>query len=520
MLKPALARGELQCVGASTLNEYRKYIEKDGALERRFQTIMVEPPSKAETIEILKGLRERYENHHRVKYTDSALEGAIELSSRYITGRFLPDKAIDVIDEAGSRVRLKAMSQPPDLRDIEEEIRGLERKKDDSVARQDFEAAASLRDDAYRLRKKKENKQKDWLETAKVVNDVVDEDIIAETVSNMTGIPLTRLEKGEAERLLNLEDELHRNVVSQEEAVRAISKAIRRSRSGLKDPRRPIGSFIFLGPTGVGKTHLAKSLARVMFGAEDALIHVDMSEYMEKHNVSRLVGAPPGYVGYEEGGQLTEKIRRRPYAVVLLDEIEKAHSDVFNMLLQIMEEGRLTDSFGRNIDFRNTVLIMTSNIGAEVAKNQSALGFHKGTADVTFEKMKGMLNKEVERHFRPEFINRIDEIIVFKGLDKEDLKKIVDIELIDVMSRLRAKSVELTVTDQAKEHIVETGYNPDFGARPIKRNIEKLLEDPLSEAILRGEFEGMHHLKVRVRDGGIVFDASENEEKAETSSAK
>ncbi len=517
VLKPALARGEVQCIGATTLDEFRKYIEKDGALERRFQTIMVEPPSKAEAMEILRGLRERYETHHRVKYTESALDAAVELSSRYITGRFLPDKAIDVIDEAGSRVRLKAMTQPPDLKDIDDEIRALEKQKDESVARQDFEQAASLRDDAYRHKKKKEAVQRDWLDSMKEINENVDDEIIAETVSNMTGIPLTRLEKGESERLLQLEKELHRNVVSQEEAVIAISKAIRRSRSGLKDPRRPIGSFIFLGPTGVGKTHLAKSLARVMFGEEEALIHVDMSEYMEKHNVSRLVGAPPGYVGYEEGGQLTEKIRRRPYAVVLLDEIEKAHGDVFNMLLQIMEEGRLTDSFGRNIDFRNVVLIMTSNIGAEVVKSQGSLGFHETNSGAGAEKMKSMMNREVERHFRPEFLNRIDEIIVFKGLEKEDLKKIVSIEMIDVTARLRAKGVELTLTDQAREHIVETGFNPAYGARPIKRNIEKLVEDPLSESILRGDFEGTSTIKVRVRDGAIFFDTSENEERAEAS---
>ncbi len=508
VLKPALARGEVQCIGATTLDEYRKYIEKDGALERRFQTIMVEPPSKAEALEILRGLRDKYEAHHRVQYSDSALASAVELSSRYITGRFLPDKAIDVIDEAGSRVRLKAMTAPPDLRALDDEIKKLEKEKDESVAAQDFERAAHLRDNAYRLKKKKESIQKEWRESAKEVDGVVDEDVIAETVSKMTGIPLTRLEKGEAERLLKLEDELHTSVVSQQEAVRAVAKAIRRSRSGLKDPKRPIGSFIFLGPTGVGKTHLAKTLAKVMFGEEEALIQVDMSEYMEKHNVSRLVGAPPGYVGYEEGGQLTEKIRRRPYAVVLLDEIEKAHSDVFNMLLQIMEEGRLTDSFGRHIDFKNVVLIMTSNIGADIIKNQVSLGFTKTGGDVTYEKMKQMLTKEVERHFRPEFLNRIDDVIVFKPLTKIDMESIVDIEMIAVRKRLKEKGIALTLDAEAKSFIIDKGFNADFGARPVKRTIEHLIEDPLSESILRDEFKGMNTIVVRLKEDHLYFDAS------------
>ena len=508
VLKPALARGEVQCIGATTLDEYRKYIEKDGALERRFQTIMVEPPSKSEALEILKGLRDKYEAHHRVQYTDEALAASVELSSRYITGRFLPDKAIDVIDEAGSRVRLKAMTAPPDLRALDDEIRKLEKEKDESVAAQDFERAAHLRDNAYRLKKKKESIQKEWRDSAKEVDGVVDEEVIAETVSKMTGIPLTRLEKGESERLLKLEDELHTSVVSQHEAVKAVAKAIRRSRSGLKDPKRPIGSFIFLGPTGVGKTHLAKTLAKVMFGEEEALIQVDMSEYMEKHNVSRLVGAPPGYVGYEEGGQLTEKIRRRPYAVVLLDEIEKAHSDVFNMLLQIMEEGRLTDSFGRHIDFKNIVLIMTSNIGAEIIKNQVSLGFTKTGGDVTYDKMKGMLTKEVERHFRPEFLNRIDDVIVFKPLTKIDMESIVDIEMIAVKARLKEKGIMLTLDPEAKAFIIEKGFNADFGARPVKRTIEHLIEDPLSESILRDEFKGMNAIVVKVKDAHLYFDAS------------
>ncbi len=505
VLKPALARGEVQCIGATTLDEYRKYIEKDGALERRFQTIVVEPPSKDEALEILKGLRDKYEAHHRVRITDEALEAAVELSTRYITGRFLPDKAIDVMDEAGSRVRLKAMTQPPDLKELDEEIRKLEKEKDESVANQDFERAASLRDSAYRLKKKKESTQRAWRESCKEIDGTVDADVIAETVSRMTGIPLSRLEKGEAERLLKMEDEMHRTVISQDDAIRAIAKAVRRSRSGLKDPRRPMGSFIFLGPTGVGKTHLAKVLAKFMFGDEEALLQVDMSEYMEKHNVSRLVGAPPGYVGFEEGGQLTEKIRRRPYAVVLLDEIEKAHPDVFNMLLQIMEEGRLTDSFGRHVDFKNVILIMTSNIGAEIVKNQSTLGFRRSSDEVTYEKMKEALIKEVEKHFRPEFLNRIDDTIVFKPLNREDVKLIIDLEMTSVRKRLADRKIEVVLKDDAREWLLEKGFNPDFGARPIKRAIEKYVEDPLSEAILRSEFKLGSRIEVTVKDGNLHF---------------
>jgi len=511
VLKPALARGEIQCIGATTLDEYRKYIEKDGALERRFQTIMVEPPSKEEALEILKGLRDKYEAHHRVQYTDVALEGCVELSSRYITGRFLPDKAIDVMDEAGARIRLQAMTKPPDLREIDGEIKKMDKEKDECIAVQDFERAALLRDSVTQLRRKKEQLQRGWKETNKEVDGVVDEEVIAETVSRMTGIPLSRLEKKEAERLLKLEDELHRSVVSQHEAIGAISQAIRRSRAGLKDPRRPIGSFIFVGPTGCGKTLLAKAIAKFMFGEEEALIAIDMSEYMEKHNVSRLIGAPPGYVGYEEGGQLTEKIRRRSYAVVLLDEIEKAHVDVFNMLLQIMEEGRLTDSFGRHIDFKNTILIMTSNIGADVIKNQSVLGFRKATADASYETMKTTLLKEVDKHFRPEFLNRVDEVIVFRGLTREDLKSIIDIELSGVLARIREKDVVLTLTEEASAFLIDKGYNPDFGARPLRRAIERFIENPLSESLLRGEFKPGQKLLAVKKDDKIVFDIVEPE---------
>ena len=506
VLKPALSRGEVQCIGATTLDEYRKYIEKDGALERRFQTILVDPPNKDEALEILKGLRDRYEAHHRVKIPDEALAAAVELSSRYITGRFLPDKAIDVMDEAAARVRLRALTQPPGLKELDEEIKKLEKEKDESVAGQDFERAARLRDTAYKLKKKKETLQKEWRERAKEDNGTVDANQIAETVSSMTGIPLKSLDQDEARRLLQMEEDLHETVVSQNDAIKAIARAVRRSRSGLKDPKRPMGSFIFLGPTGVGKTHLAKALARFMFGEEDALIQVDMSEYMEKHNVSRLVGAPPGYIGFEEGGQLTEKIRRRPYAVVLLDEIEKAHPDVFNMLLQIMEEGRLTDSFGRNIDFKNVILIMTSNIGANIIKNQATLGFQKTNEEVTFERMKADLMQEVEKHFRPEFLNRVDDVIVFHQLTRHDMSTIIDIQLKDVYDRLTQKRIVLSMPKEAKEFLIEKGFNPDFGARPIRRAIERHVEDAMSDSILRGTIKEGSTVEVRVQDGELQFD--------------
>jgi len=510
VLKPALSRGEVQCIGATTLDEYRKYIEKDGALERRFQTILVEPPSKEETHEILRGLRERYEKHHRVKYTDQALKDAIDLATRYITGRFLPDKAIDVIDEAGARVRLRSMSNPPDLKELDDEIRRMDGEKADAVQAQDFERAAKLRDKVQKLKKKKNQLLEDWRKESREAEGLVDSDIIRETVSRVTGVPLTRIEAGEAERLLQMETELQKAVVGQERAVSAVSRSVRRSRSGLKNPRRPMGSFIFLGPTGVGKTLLAKALARFMFGDEDALIHIDMSEYMEKHNVSRLVGAPPGYVGYEEGGQLSEKVRRRPYSVVLFDEIEKAHSDVFNMLLQILEEGRLTDSFGRHVDFRNTIIILTSNIGSAIIKNQATLGFTRtaDSADQGYQKMKDQLSRELERHFRPEFLNRIDEVVVFRQLVREDLKQIIDIELAGVRQRLEEKHVDLALTDAAKDRIISDGSDLDYGARPLKRAIEKLVEDPLSEKMLRGEVTPHSRVDVDALDGELTFVAS------------
>jgi ATP-dependent Clp protease ATP-binding subunit ClpC len=500
VLKPSLSRGEIQCIGATTMDEYRKYIEKDGALERRFQTIIVNPPTKEQTLDILRGLRDRYEAHHRVHFTDEAVERAVELSSRYITGRVQPDKAIDVIDEAGARIRLKSMTKPPDLAGLESQIEKLQIEKDEAVKNADYERAAELRDKAEHLRAKMEEMQKAWKDNSKEVDGVVDEEVVAEVVSKMTGVPLTRLEKAEAQRLLELEKELHKKVVSQDEAIRAVSKSIRRARSGLKDPRRPMGCFIFAGPSGVGKTLLSKALAEFMFGDEEALVQIDMSEYMEKHNVSRLIGAPPGYVGYEEGGQLTERIRRRPYAVVLLDEIEKAHPDVFNTLLQIMEEGHLTDSFGRRVDFRNTVLILTTNIGAEMIKSKGGFGFGKRDSEAGYEKMKDMLHKEVERYFRPEFLNRLDDIIVFKALSREDLVVIVDYELRKVRDRLKDHDLELELGEDARQFLIEKGYNPDFGARPLRRAIEHYVEDPISEEILRGGYKDKAKIVVSVKD--------------------
>ena len=498
VLKPALSRGEIQCIGATTLDEFRKYIEKDGALERRFQNVIVEPPSPAQTIEILKGLRDRYEQHHRVQITDDALAKAVELSTRYITARCLPDKAIDVIDEAGARIRLKSMVRPPDLKEIEEEVERLNAQKEEAVANQDFEKAASLRDQADKLKKKKEGLNKDWREKSKEKDGVVDAEVISEVVAKMTGIPLTRLSSEDAVRLMGMETELHRRVVSQNEAIKQVAKAVRRSRSGLKDPRRPTGVFLFAGPTGVGKTLSAKTLAEFLFGDQDALIQIDMSEYMEKHNVSRLIGAPPGFVGYEEGGQLTEKIRRRPYAVVLLDEIEKAHPDVFNMLLQIMEEGHLTDSFGRKVDFKNTVLIMTTNAGALAINNE--FGFAPKDNDTSYDRMKERLQHELEREFKPEFLGRLDEIVVFRSLNEEHLKQIVEIELSKVRERLAEKGLALVLTDEAKQFIVSKGNATEYGARPLRRAIETYVEDPLSENLLQGAFEGHNTITVRAKE--------------------
>ena len=504
VLKPALARGEIQCIGATTFDEYRKYIEKDAALARRFQAIPVDPPSAEQSIEILKGIRDKYEQHHRVNITDDALTAAVELSGRYITGRVQPDKSIDVLDEAGARVRIKSMRKPPDLADIEAEIERLSVAKDEAVKGADYEKAAELRDQAEQMRKKKEDIQAEWRAKQQESAGLVDEEIIREVVSKMTGVPLQKLEKEEAQRLLKLEDELHKSVISQDEAIKSIAKAIRRARAGLKDPKRPMGSFIFVGPSGVGKTLLSKSLAEFMFGDSDALIHLDMSEYMEKHTVSRLVGAPPGYVGYEEGGQLTEQIRRRPYAVVLLDEVEKAHPDVFNMLLQIMEEGRLTDSFGRHVDFRNTIIIMTSNIGADLIKGGGGFGFGKHTSESQFDSIKSVLMKEIERFFRPEFINRLDDVIVFKPLTKEDLVSIVEFEVGKVAERLKMQGFSLELDQSAKDFLIDKGYNPDFGARPLRRAIGTYIEDPVSEMHLSGDLHEKNVLKA-IRKGEDDF---------------
>jgi len=502
VLKPALARGEIQCIGATTLDEYRKYIEKDSALARRFQEVLIDPTTPEDTVKILEGLRDRYEEHHRVQITDDAIAAAVELSNRYITGRCLPDKAIDVIDESGARVRLKSMSKPPNLKEIDEEVEQLNREKEEAVANQDFEKAASLRDRADKLKKKKNDITRQWREKSRENGGVVDEEVIAEVVSKMTGIPLTRMTTEDTMRLMQMEGELHKKVISQDEAIKAIAKAVRRSRSGLQDPKRPTGSFVFAGPTGVGKTLLAKALAEFMFGDEEALIQIDMSEYMEKHNVSRLIGAPPGYVGYEEGGQLTEQIRRRPYAVVLLDEIEKAHPEVFNMLLQVMEEGRLTDSFGRNVDFRNVILIMTTNAGAEAIKNESAFGFQKPDEDAGYENMKRRVTDEIEKVFRPEFINRVNDIIVFHHLTTKDLKEVVDLELSKVRKRLTEKGLTIELTDEAKEFLIKKGSNTDYGARPLRRAIESFVEDPLAEELLKGEFNGKDTIRVAVKKVG------------------
>ncbi|HEX8916310.1 MAG TPA: ATP-dependent Clp protease ATP-binding subunit [Humisphaera sp.] len=508
VLKPALSRGEIQCIGATTFDEYRKYIEKDAALARRFQSVTVEPPNKSDAVEILKGLRDRYEAHHRVQITDAALGAAVELSDRYITGRALPDKAIDVLDEAGARVRLRSMTKPPNLAELEEQIERLSIQKDEAVKNAEYEEAARLRDQAEALRAKKEEMQRQWRDRSKEVDGVVDEEVIAEVVSKMTGVPLTRLEKEEAQRLLELENELHKKVVSQDEAIKAISKTIRRARSGLKDPNRPMGSFLFLGPSGVGKTLLSKALAEFMFGDADALIQIDMSEYMEKHNVSRLIGAPPGYVGYEEGGQLTERIRRRPYSVVLLDEIEKAHPDVFNMLLQIMEEGRLTDSFGRHVDFRNVVMIMTSNIGSELIKgggpsmvlsNIGRKSAGSGQEERNYQQIKDTVMKELERFMRPEFIGRLDDVIVFRPLNRVHLESIVELELKKVTKRLTEHGLRIEITPEAKEFLIEKGTNADFGARPLRRAIEQHVEDPLAEDILRGVFKGKDLIRITVK---------------------
>ncbi|MCK4810408.1 MAG: ATP-dependent Clp protease ATP-binding subunit [Candidatus Omnitrophica bacterium] len=486
ILKPALSRGEIQCIGATTLDEYRKHIEKDAALERRFQHIVVEPSTVSETIEILKGLRDKYEAHHRVKFTDKALEASAKLSDRYISGRFLPDKAIDLIDESGSRARLAVLTLPKEIHEMENKLNELVKEKEAFIKQQDFEAAAKLRDEEKGVRLKLENGRRNWSRERDQFVPMVNEEDISKLISQITGIPIYRLEEKESAKLLNIENELSSNVIGQNEAISYISRAIRRARAGIKEPKRPIGSFLFLGPTGVGKSLLAKALAEFIFGDEEALIQLDMSEYMEKFNVSRLVGAPPGYVGYEEGGQLTEKVRRRAYAVVLLDEIEKAHPDVFNLLLQILEEGRLTDSFGRKVNFRNTILIMTSNVGAEIIRKRGSLGFKTITEDISYDEMKSLLLEEIKKTFKPEFLNRLDEVIVFRPLDKESLDKIVDIELSYLNERLKEQGAYVELTSEAKGFFIDKGFDPAFGARPLKRIIQRFLEDPLAEEIIKG----------------------------------
>lgn len=506
ILKPALSRGEIQCIGATTMDEYRKYIEKDAALERRFQTIVVEPPSISQTIEILKGLRDRYEAHHRVTFRDEALEAAAKLSDRYISGRFQPDKSIDLIDETGSRARLNVLIVPPQIKQLEEKVEGIRKEKESFIKSQDFEKAASLRDQERQARQELETLNHEWTLTKDKTRPEVTEEDIAKVVAQWTGIPIFRLEEKEGEKLLKIEGQLHNRVIGQAEAISAIAHAIRRSRAGIKDPRRPIGSFIFLGPTGVGKTLLARALAELMFGDEDALLQLDMSEYMEKFNVSRLIGAPPGYVGFEEGGQLTERVRRRPYAVILLDEIEKAHPDVFNLLLQVFEDGRLTDSFGRKVDFRNTLVIMTSNVGAELIRKTGSLGFKTQREEVTYQEMKDKLLEEVKRTFKPEFLNRIDDIIVFKPLLKEDLMGIIDIEIGYVASRLKEQNISLEVSQEAKELLVEKGFDPVFGARPLKRTIQRFLEDPLASEIISKKFIEGSTVKVTRKLDELIFE--------------
>ena len=512
IIKPALSRGELQCVGATTLNEYRKYIEKDAALERRFQTVKVEAPSVDEAIQILRGLRPKYEAHHKAKLTDEALDAAVKLSDRYLTGRFLPDKAIDVMDEAGARARINAMTRPPDVKEIEKEIDAIRADKEAAIKAQDFEKAAALRDSEKQAKDKLEKILADWREQREEQSVLVTGDDIMHIVSKWTGVPLHRMEEQETQKLLRMEEELQSQVVGQDEAVTTISKALRRSRADLKDPRRPIGSFIFLGPTGVGKTFLARSLAEFMFGDADALIQIDMSEYMEKFTASRLIGSPPGYVGYEEGGQLSEAVRRRPYSVVLFDEIEKAHPDVMHLLLQILEEGKITDSLGRKIDFRNTIIIMTSNVGAELIKRQTSLGFGAQTGHESYDTMKQVILEESKKVFKPEFLNRLDDIIVFHTLERPHLVRIVDLEVAKVVERVRNKSIHIHLDPTAVELLIEKGYDPIYGARPMRRAVERFLEDPLAEELLRGNIKPGETVEVHAEIDKLVFRAVQPEQ--------
>jgi ATP-dependent Clp protease ATP-binding subunit ClpC len=507
ILKPALARGEIQCIGATTIDEYRKYIEKDAALERRFQPVTVDEPSKEETIQILKGLRDKYEAHHRVKITDGAIEAAVTLSDRYITDRYLPDKAIDLIDEAGSKVRIQNLTAPPDLKAIEAELEKVTQEKSDAITVQDFEKAAMLRDKEKQLKDQLENTKNNWVSQSKDLDSIVDENHIAMVIAKWTNIPVEKMTEKESERLLILEETLHKRVIGQEEAVESIARAVRRARVGLKDPKRPIGSFIFLGPTGVGKTELSKALAEAMFGDENAMLRIDMSEYMEKHTVAKLIGAPPGYVGYDEGGQLTDKVRRHPYSVVLFDEIEKAHPDVFNILLQILEDGRLTDGKGKTVDFKNTIVIMTSNAGASTIKKQKSIGFaqSKDEARNEYEKMKDNVMEDIKHIFRPEFLNRIDDIIVFHKLEEKDLVKIVSLMLNSVSERLKDQNINISFTEEAKIHLAKEGYDLNYGARPLRRAITKTIEDKLSEEILRGNVKHGDFVEVTLDNGELKF---------------
>jgi ATP-dependent Clp protease ATP-binding subunit ClpC len=505
IIKPALSRGEMQCVGATTLNEYRKYIEKDAALERRFQSVKVEAPSVEDAIEILKGLRHKYEEHHKAEFSDLAVEAAVKLSDRYITDRFLPDKAIDVLDEAGSRARITTMTRPPEVKSMEVEIEEIKAKKEKAIKNQDFEGAAQMRDQEKKAKEKLDNLLKEWRARGDEKRVQVGEPEILHVVSKWTGIPLQRMGQGEMQRLLTVETEMEKVVVGQREAVTALCKALRRSRADLKDPRRPIGTFLLLGPTGVGKTLLAKTLAEQMFGDTKSLIQLDMSEYMEKFNVSRLVGSPPGYVGYEEGGQLTEKVRRNPYSVILFDEIEKAHPDVWNMLLQILEEGKLTDSMGRVVNFRNTVILMTSNVGSDTIKKQSTLGFSPITDVNTYEKMREKILDESKRVFRPEFLNRLDDVIVFRSFTKPDLIQILSLEVDKVLERLRKKNLKLELDEKAKDFLVEKGYDPQYGARPMRRAVERFFEDPLAEEILKGTLHEGDLIKVSADKDKLQF---------------
>ena len=520
IIKPALSRSELQVVGATTLNEYRKYIEKDAALERRFQQVKVEEPSVEDAIQILKGLQDKYESHHKAKYSPEAIDASVRLTSRYLTGRYLPDKAIDVLDEAGARARIGQMTRPPEVKQMESQIEEINRSKIAAIGEQDFEKAAALRDEEKQAKKQLEETLNAWRASSEETIVDVGEDEIMAVVSKWTGVPLQRMEEKEAEKLLKMESELQGRVIGQDEAVKAISKALRRSRADLKDPRRPIGSFLFLGPTGVGKTYLTRNLAEFMFGDPDALIQIDMSEYMEKFTSSRLIGSPPGYVGYEEGGQLSEAVRRRPYSVVLFDEIEKAHPDVMNLLLQILEEGMITDSLGRKIDFRNTIIIMTSNVGAGTIKRQTSLGFGAMSEDTAdFEGMKGKILEEAKRYFKPEFLNRLDDLVVFHMLEKKDLDQIVDLEVNKLLKRLREKDIELALDITARNLLVEKGYDPNYGARPMRRAVERYLEDPLAEALLRGDVKPGDSVRVVQPEGKeeLVFEPADTRAEPEQS---